>query len=235
MGHISRTVWDRVWQGDRYSRATVRLSRARHKLDWLTSRGWLHGVAGRVLEIGCGSGYVLRELVQRRPGMGQVVGCDISFAALRQAHDSLSFCAPPVRLVHASASHLPFASGTFNAVLAFGVLEHMQDPKLALDEIHRVLALEGTVLLIASSNRSFVYGARLLRQMLGLWPYGFQRNVPPFAFKQLVENRFPPVDLGTLHTAFDFPASAVLDRLISLFAANWGRYILVRARRGLHA
>jgi SAM-dependent methyltransferase len=49
--------------------------------------------------------------------------------------------------VLSSVEKLPFANGSFNAVLFSEVIEHIADDRLALREIHRVLATDGYLLL----------------------------------------------------------------------------------------
>ena len=47
--------------------------------------------------------------------------------------------------IHADAHDLPFADGSFDAVVVQAVLEHVADPVRCVAEIHRVLAPEGLV------------------------------------------------------------------------------------------
>lgn len=61
------------------------------------------------------------------------------------------------RMLVADLLDLPFESGSFDAVVAQGVLEHVIDPQRAADEIHRVLRPEGLVF----STTPFVLGVHL--------------------------------------------------------------------------
>jgi SAM-dependent methyltransferase len=61
------------------------------------------------------------------------------------------------RMLVADLLDLPFDDGTFDAVVAQGVLEHVIDPHRAADEIHRVLAPRGLVF----STTPFVLGVHL--------------------------------------------------------------------------
>jgi SAM-dependent methyltransferase len=49
-------------------------------------------------------------------------------------------------VIRADARHLPFASGSADLVVAFDVLEHIEEDYLAVAEIHRTLAPGGTLL-----------------------------------------------------------------------------------------
>ncbi len=90
--------------------------------------------ARRVLELGCGTGRLLRTL----PGR-EVIGVDISARSLSFAREK--GCA----VVAADAHRLPFPEGAFDAVVAAnGVFTHL-DYEPAFTEISRVLAPGGQV------------------------------------------------------------------------------------------
>jgi SAM-dependent methyltransferase len=61
------------------------------------------------------------------------------------------------RMLVADLLDLPFDDGSFDAVVAQGVLEHVIDPQRAAAEIHRVLAADGLVF----STTPFVLGVHL--------------------------------------------------------------------------
>src|SRR5436309_10707725 len=72
-------------------------------------------------------------------------GCDISLGMLQQAKARLA----NLQVVAADAPALPFKSETFDVVTASFVLSHIREYRRALNEIHRVLRVNG---LIAASN-----------------------------------------------------------------------------------
>lgn len=103
----------------------------------------------RVLEIGCGTGPCLPRLARAVGPGGRVVGVDLSQGMLRQAERRLrrAGLADRVDLRRADACHLPFASGTFDAVLMTFTLELFDTPEIpdVLAECRRVSHRDGHI------------------------------------------------------------------------------------------
>lgn len=99
-------------------------------VDWIDWRG-----AGRILDIGGGSGMVSR-LLMREPGT-QMVCLDISHPMLVHS---------PVPGVQADAMVLPVASGSFDLIVSAAFLHHLPGlESKVLDECFRVLAPGGRI------------------------------------------------------------------------------------------
>jgi SAM-dependent methyltransferase len=97
----------------------------------------LEGVAGRVLDAGCGTGGLLVVLAAT-PSLWPV-GLEFSPVAARRA--AAKSGAPVVR---GSVNALPFADASFDAAVAADVLCHAAvDPAAALAELRRVLRPHG--------------------------------------------------------------------------------------------
>ncbi|MBH0201332.1 MAG: methyltransferase domain-containing protein [Nitrospira sp.] len=98
-----------------------------------------------VLDCGCGPGGISVTLAALVP-QGRVVGVDIEDRQLdmgRQAAQQQGI--PNVEFHHASLYALPFADGTFDAVLAHAVVYHLAEPMKALRELRRVLKPGGMI------------------------------------------------------------------------------------------
>jgi len=94
--------------------------------------------AGRVLDVGCGSGTMAKAIKRERPEL-EVHGADFSASTISAAqHDPQG-----VTFVQAPAEALPFENASFEAVTMFDVLEHVDDPARVLGEIARVLKPDG--------------------------------------------------------------------------------------------
>lgn len=90
---------------------------------------------GRVLDLGAGTGAATRAALAA--GAGDVVSSDLAIGML--AHDAAH--RPPA--VAGDATALPFAAGTFDAVVAAFSLNHLPDPRAGLLESARVLRPRG--------------------------------------------------------------------------------------------
>jgi len=88
----------------------------------------------RVLDVGCGKGFLLYDLTLVVPGV-EVVGVDISEYAIRNAKPELRD-----RLQVCNATSLPFADDTFDLVISITALHNLYcyDFDRALREIERV-------------------------------------------------------------------------------------------------
>jgi protein-L-isoaspartate(D-aspartate) O-methyltransferase len=88
----------------------------------------------RVLDVGCGKGFLLFDLTQALPGL-EVTGLDISAYALANAKEEIRG-----QLVAGHARKLPFADKSFDLVIAINTLHNLEcfDLLAALKEIERV-------------------------------------------------------------------------------------------------
>jgi SAM-dependent methyltransferase len=111
----------------------------------------------RVLDLGCGGGqssYLISF------GASQGIGMENSLDAL------LDY--PPERrreglaLVNADAVRIPFRDGAFDVVGTNAVLEHLSDLEAVLDEITRVLAPGGAIVIVGPNMLSPFHAVKLL-------------------------------------------------------------------------
>lgn len=100
-----------------------------------------------VLDAGCGNGYGSRLLASA--GAREVIGVDQARAVL----DLAAIETPePVRFLDGDLRKLKFEDDKFELVVCFEVIEYLEDPLTVLDELVRVLAPRG-LLLVSSPNR----------------------------------------------------------------------------------
>jgi 2-polyprenyl-3-methyl-5-hydroxy-6-metoxy-1,4-benzoquinol methylase len=147
---------------------------------------------GTVLDAGCGTGYgteILAAAAER------VVGIDISQEAIDYAHSHYEQSSSEFSVGDLRA--LPFEEDTFDLVVSFEVIEHIEEQQLVISELHRVLRPKG-VLVISSPNRA-------------VYPSGNPHHIHeylPEEFQQALESEFRHV---ALYRQSPWLAAAILN------------------------
>lgn len=100
-----------------------------------------NAVAPRVLEVGCGSGHWLSQLLQRDV---PATGLDASLGMLAEARVR----APGATLVRGRAEQLPFADRSFDCVVCINAVHHFAVRDAFMREARRVLRGGGVLLVI---------------------------------------------------------------------------------------
>ena len=103
--------------------------------------------ARSILEIGCGTGFVLRAIHEAFPN-ANLKGSEVFSAGLDLAQQRL----PNVELFQMDARRMPFES-EFDLIGAFDVIEHIEADDLVLSQIHRSLHPGGGLLLTVPQHR----------------------------------------------------------------------------------
>jgi 2-polyprenyl-3-methyl-5-hydroxy-6-metoxy-1,4-benzoquinol methylase len=99
----------------------------------------------RVLDAGCGVGWGTEMLLTA--GAASATGLDLSDGAIADARRRV----PDAQFVQGNLRQLPWDDGAFDLVVCFEALEHVDAQEQTLDELVRVLASDG-FLLVSSPN-----------------------------------------------------------------------------------
>ena len=139
-----------------------------------TLRALALGPGERVLDVGCGPGFLAAEMGAAVGATGRVVGIDRSPAMLALAHarcDSAG-CGPQVELHPGDARRLPAAEGDFDAAVAVLTYEFSGDVDAALAELYRVLRPGGRAVVVDTDWDSIVWHSSdrfRMEQVLAAW------------------------------------------------------------------
>ena len=172
----------------------------------------------RILDIGCGKGRFARHL---EGGGAQVVGLDLSAMMLQEATG--------LKRVKATARSLPFANGTFDAIIAVETMEHISDLTLVIRETRRVLRSGGRLIVVdknlwsLNAQRPWLPSAvvKWIDERRGRWMYPMDGPVR--------ERWFSPSRLrATLKTQFD---TVKVEHLLSESEQKHGVFRLIPSAR----
>jgi SAM-dependent methyltransferase len=103
--------------------------------------------ASKLLEIGCGTGFVLAGIAAANPRL-HLVGSDLHYEALGYAQARL----PGAVLLQMDAGNIPYVE-EFDVICAFDVLEHIPRDDAALRQIHQALKRGGGLMITVPQHR----------------------------------------------------------------------------------
>ncbi len=106
------------------------------------------GPGARVLDVGCGKGFLMKDLQDMLPGV-EVIGLDISEYAIAHCHPDVQG-----RIVRGSCERLPFADRSFAAAISINTIHNLDNSgcRQALRELQRV-ALPGNTFVQVDAYR----------------------------------------------------------------------------------
>lgn len=110
----------------------------------------------RVLDAGCGVGLDAARMAELVSPGGEVVGLDYSATMVEVARDRHEGARLPATFVQGDLDALPFDDCSFERCRAAGTFQHLADPRRALDELVRVLAPGGLVLIADGDHETQV-------------------------------------------------------------------------------
>ena len=157
------------------------------------------GYRGRsVLEVGCGAAVDLARFAR---GGAEVTGVDLTASAIELARANFAQQELSGRFEVADGEHLPFASNSFDAVYAHGVVQYTANPQALVDECRRVLKPGGTAIFQVYNRISWLNALSKLMKvglehddapvLLKFSVGEFRRLLSGFASTTVVPERFP--------------------------------------------
>lgn len=109
----------------------------------------IHGYSSsrglRVLDVGCGNGYVLFQYARNG---AEVTGVDLTATAVDLSRKRFALGGLSGTFVETDGERLPFPDDHFDIVCSMGVLHHISNPRPMADEIYRVLKPGGRLIVM---------------------------------------------------------------------------------------
>jgi ubiquinone/menaquinone biosynthesis C-methylase UbiE len=100
----------------------------------------------RILEVGCGTGAILKNIQSQ--GYSYLYGIDIDLSSLKFAKQNLS----TIQLINADAHFIPFLPNTFDVVYCHYLLLWAKSPKKVLNQMTRLLKSGGKLMIFAEPD-----------------------------------------------------------------------------------
>ena len=100
----------------------------------------------KVLDVGAGTGGIIPYLLQAIGPEGSIGSVDFAKKMVEIGREKFRD-EPRVRYYLSAVESLPFADEFFHHIVCFGAFPHFGDKQLALQEMHRVLKREGTLII----------------------------------------------------------------------------------------
>lgn len=138
-------------------REGLRLNDQATSLNDIIHNNTLFRKGSLVLEAGCGIGAQTKIITMKNPN-SNFISIDLSLDSIREAKKMIANLGiTNVRLKQADIYKLPFKNETFDSVIICFVLELLQNPNQALNELKRVLKKGGTMIAIEGDHGSTIF------------------------------------------------------------------------------
>jgi 2-polyprenyl-3-methyl-5-hydroxy-6-metoxy-1,4-benzoquinol methylase len=219
-------IWEDIWRGDAYRSPPERERRAAKRLSAFESVLGEYRELGDVVEVGCGDGSLAKAILST-PGwvVRSYRGFDRSATAIGRAKQKCSSIAN-AQFDVADVSELSGLASVADTVIACGLIEHIRNEDDVLAVLHSLCRKSARLLITTSNTVSLMFVDRLIRQALGIWQYGYQKNHSLTSLAAAMSPHFEVQNMLIQQGDWDLPGSAIVDRMASVLLPGAGRYLV---------
>jgi ubiquinone/menaquinone biosynthesis C-methylase UbiE len=178
----------------------------------------------RILELGCGPGYLWMDNLDRIPIGWEITLSDFSAGMLEGTRRNLE-TQSQFKYKVINAQSIPFKDAHFNAVIANHMLYHVADKKAAFAEIRRVLKPEGVFYASTVGEKHMIEMSDLLckfDQKLASWGRVSDSFTLENGMAQLAQ-QFKEIKLTRYEDALDVTE---VDPLVDYYLSGWAWHVL---------
>jgi 2-polyprenyl-3-methyl-5-hydroxy-6-metoxy-1,4-benzoquinol methylase len=153
---------------------------------------------GRVLDIGCGSGSLLEELMQ--------LGC-IGYGIEPNMSAAQACIEKGLNVTCGVLNSIDYPDNFFDTVIMWHVIEHLPSPKSTLKKVHKILKPGGHVFIYCPNADSYM--TALFHELWRGWhlPFHFYHFTPDTMSKLVKAIDFKKILMRTVTPDFIFPKS----------------------------
>lgn len=224
----SRETLDRYYGASYYGSGSGKFAAPLQAIVDLSTRRRARSILGRlhripaplVLDIGCGRGALL----------GELVSLDARGIGLERAPLDASVARAGVELRVGELTDQRFADASFDAIVLWHAFEHLEDPQAVLAEIGRILKPGGLLVIAVPNNTSWqarVFGSRWFhldapRHLHFFGHQGLLRLLRREGYEVLASDTFDPVQnlFGFIQSCLNWLPSSAPNRLYQLMRSG---------------
>jgi len=198
-----------------------------------------------LLDIGCGTGRATDYFAQNGYFC---IGCDFDVNMLKENYNKAKRKKyyDKLLLIAADATNLPFATDSFNIICGIGLLHHLNNYFLALQEAARILKKNGVLFFQDNNDTPLRFAFDLLIKIKPLWhdagvkePLINGKQVKNFLAKLSVETDYyteifiPPHLYNLLNYRYIISFFGIIENIISKLPIlkNWGGLIFLECKK----
>ncbi len=142
-----------------------------------------------VADIGCGTGFFTIPLAKYVGKTGKVYALDTSFTMIKELRKRARKL-KQVKPIHSQENRFPLAAGNIDFVLLVNMVHELEDWKLFLKEVKRILTPGGRVCIVDFKRKKMEMGPPLrvrltknrLKEMLQMSGFNRMKSLPPLPF-----------------------------------------------------